>query len=145
MSVAVVQAGGRPRAVWRRGILASRKGRWGFGILTLLALIALLAPWLAPHDPNAIDATRILAPPTLAHPFGSDALGRDVVENALAFFTVAWSMHTKGDRPHVMEAVCGLWSAQMSSSSCTAFAASLPTSIETASSGETVPASVLPS
>jgi hypothetical protein len=69
----------------------------------------------------------------------------DVVENAQAFFTVAWSMHTKGDRPHVMEAVCGLWSAQMSSLSCTAFATSLPTSIETASSGETAPASVLPS
>ena len=89
MSVAVVEAGGRPKAVWRRGILASRKGRWGFGILTVLALIALLAPWLAPHDPNAIDATRILAPPDLAHPFGSDALGRDVLSRVIFAYRVS--------------------------------------------------------
>jgi peptide/nickel transport system permease protein len=89
VSVAVVQAGGRPRAAWRRGILASRKGRWGFGILTVLALIALLAPWLAPHDPNAIDATRILAPPDLAHPFGSDALGRDVLSRVIFAYRVS--------------------------------------------------------
>ena len=89
MSVAVVEAGGRPKAVWRRGILASRKGRWGFGILTVLALIALLAPWLAPHDPNTIDATRILAPPDLAHPFGSDALGRDVLSRVIFAYRVS--------------------------------------------------------
>ena len=43
MSVAVAEAGGAPRAIWRRGLLASRKGRWGFGILTALALIAIFA------------------------------------------------------------------------------------------------------
>jgi peptide/nickel transport system permease protein len=89
VSVAVVDAGGAPKTVWRRGILASRKGRWGFGILTALALIAVLAPWLAPHDPNAIDATRILAPPDLAHPFGSDALGRDVLSRVLFAYRVS--------------------------------------------------------
>jgi len=89
MSVAVVDAGGTPRAVWRRGILASRKGRWGFVILTVLALIALFAPLLAPHDPNAIDATRILAPPDLAHPFGSDALGRDVLSRVFYAYRVS--------------------------------------------------------
>jgi len=89
VSVAVVDAGGSPKAVWRRGILASRKGRWGFGILTALALVALLAPWLAPHDPNAIDASRILAPPDLAHPFGSDALGRDVLSRVIFAYRVS--------------------------------------------------------
>jgi len=59
VSVAVVAAGGKPRAVWRRGILASRKGRWGFAIMTVLALVAIFAPLLAPHDPNAIDANRM--------------------------------------------------------------------------------------
>lgn len=89
MSVAVDTVGGAPRAVWRRGILASRKGRWGFGILTALALIALLAPVLAPHDPNAIDASRILAKPDLAHPFGSDALGRDVLSRVIFAYRVS--------------------------------------------------------
>ena len=89
MSVAVDAVGGAPRAVWRRGILASRKGRWGFGILTALALIALFAPVLAPHDPNAIDASRILARPDLAHPFGSDALGRDVLSRVIFAYRVS--------------------------------------------------------
>jgi peptide/nickel transport system permease protein len=89
VSVAVDAVGGAPRAVWRRGILASRKGRWGFGILTALALIALFAPVLAPHDPNAIDASRILARPDLAHPFGSDALGRDVLSRVIFAYRVS--------------------------------------------------------
>ena len=92
MSVAVADTGGAPRAIWRRGILASRKGRWGFGILTALALIAIFAPLLAPHDPNAIDASRILAPPNLAHPFGSDALGRDVLSRVLFAYRVSLSV-----------------------------------------------------
>jgi hypothetical protein len=70
---------------------------------------------------------------------------REVVENALAFFTVASSMHTKGVLHEVMETVCGLWSAQISSLSSTAFSASLPTSIATDSSGVTAPAFVHPS
>jgi peptide/nickel transport system permease protein len=89
VSVTVDNVGGAPRAVWRRGILASRKGRWGFGILTALALIALFAPVLAPHDPNAIDASRILAKPDLAHPFGSDALGRDVLSRVIFAYRVS--------------------------------------------------------
>jgi peptide/nickel transport system permease protein len=89
VSVAVDAVGGAPRAVWRRGILASRKGRWGFGILAALALIALFAPVLAPHDPNAIDASRILARPDLAHPFGSDALGRDVLSRVIFAYRVS--------------------------------------------------------
>jgi peptide/nickel transport system permease protein len=89
VSVAVDTVGGAPRAVWRRGILASRKGRWGFGILAALALIALFAPVLAPHDPNAIDASRILARPDLAHPFGSDALGRDVLSRVIFAYRVS--------------------------------------------------------
>jgi peptide/nickel transport system permease protein len=70
-------------------VLASRKGRWGFGILTGLALVAIFAPLLAPHDPNAIDASRILSPPDLAHPFGSDALGRDVLSRVIFAYRVS--------------------------------------------------------
>jgi hypothetical protein len=74
-----------------------------------------------------------------------DEEDRDVVENASVFFTVVWSMHGKGVRNGVMATVCGLWSAQMSSLSSTAFAASLPTSTVTVNSGATAPAFVHPS
>ena len=70
---------------------------------------------------------------------------REVVENALVFFTVASSMHTKGVLPAIMASVCGLWSAQTSLLNSTAFASSLPTLTATVSSGETTQVSVHPS
>jgi peptide/nickel transport system permease protein len=38
---------------------------------------------VAPHDPYVVDARRVLAEPDLSHPFGSDALGRDVLSRVL--------------------------------------------------------------
>lgn len=61
----------------------------GIAIMALLVAIALFAPWIAPHDPEAIDSTRILAPPTWDHPFGSDALGRDVLSRVMYAFRVS--------------------------------------------------------
>jgi peptide/nickel transport system permease protein len=61
----------------------------GAGILAVLVVIAALAPVLAPHDPNAIDPSRVLAGPDASHPFGSDALGRDVLSRVLFAFRVS--------------------------------------------------------
>jgi peptide/nickel transport system permease protein len=55
----------------------------GCVILGVLILLALLAPWLAPHDPESVDAHSILASPNLSHLFGSDALGRDVFSRTM--------------------------------------------------------------
>ena len=43
-----------------------------------LFVVSLLAPWLAPYDPNAIDLKQVLMPPSGGHLFGTDPLGRDV-------------------------------------------------------------------
>lgn len=53
------------------------------GILAALVLVALAAPLIAPHSPEQIDSARVLAAPDVAHPFGSDALGRDVLSRVL--------------------------------------------------------------
>ena len=74
------------RAATARG---NRRAGAGAAILAVLVLVAMLAPVLAPHDPNAIDAHRILAAPDLAHPFGSDALGRDVLSRVLFAYRVS--------------------------------------------------------
>ncbi len=87
MSVAIPNV--PTRTSRRRGILASRKGRVGFAILLALIAIAVFAPLIAPHDPNAIDPSRILAGPDLAHPFGSDALGRDVLSRVIYAYRVS--------------------------------------------------------
>jgi peptide/nickel transport system permease protein len=55
----------------------------GFIIIFGILLLALLAPFIAPYDPNAIDVKAILLPPSLQHPMGTDGLGRDVFSRML--------------------------------------------------------------
>jgi peptide/nickel transport system permease protein len=47
-------------------------------VLLALAAVALFPGAVTRHDPYRIDADLRLAPPSLAHPFGTDELGRDV-------------------------------------------------------------------
>jgi len=61
----------------------------GVVIVTMLVLVAVFAPWIAPHDPEAISSDRILAAPDLQHPFGSDSLGRDVLSRVIHAFRVS--------------------------------------------------------
>jgi peptide/nickel transport system permease protein len=55
----------------------------GGTMLFLLAAAALLAPVLAPYDPNGQDFDLILRSPSLAHPFGTDNFGRDVLTRVI--------------------------------------------------------------
>ena len=48
-----------------------------------LVLVALCAPLLAPYDPAAQDLNVGLTMPTLAHPLGTDQLGRDLLSRLL--------------------------------------------------------------
>jgi peptide/nickel transport system permease protein len=89
-----VEAIAHERAAPRRrgGVLGSRAAKVGAVVLLALVAIAILAPLIAPHDPDAIDANRILAAPNLAHPFGSDALGRDVLSRVIFAYRVSLSV-----------------------------------------------------
>ncbi len=49
-----------------------------FALFLLIALCALIGPYLVPHDPLASDTAAALKPPSLAHWFGTDQLGRDI-------------------------------------------------------------------
>lgn len=55
----------------------------GAGGLAVAALAALLAPWLAPFPPGALDLDRRLAAPSAEHPLGQDELGRDILSRLL--------------------------------------------------------------
>jgi peptide/nickel transport system permease protein len=61
----------------------------GGGILLIVALAALLAPWVAPHDPLEQDLLHMLAPPMWAadgdsaFPLGTDSLGRCVLSRVI--------------------------------------------------------------
>jgi peptide/nickel transport system permease protein len=56
-----------------------------FGLLLLaaFAVAAAVPGWIAPYDPLTIDTTAILRPPSLAHPFGTDNLGRDLLSRVI--------------------------------------------------------------
>jgi peptide/nickel transport system permease protein len=47
-------------------------------VLALFVLGALLAPVIAPHDPNAVSLSETYGSPSQAHPLGTDASGRDL-------------------------------------------------------------------
>jgi peptide/nickel transport system permease protein len=57
----------------------------GIGIIlgVLIALSAILAPLLAPHDPIEQDVIAQLSPPSATHPLGTDYFGRDVLSRIL--------------------------------------------------------------
>jgi peptide/nickel transport system permease protein len=52
-------------------------------IIVAFALAALLAPFVAPYDPNASDWMAIRQAPSAAHWFGTDDLGRDVLSRVI--------------------------------------------------------------
>ncbi len=55
----------------------------GLVVILSFAIVALLAPYLAPYDPTKIDVYNILSPPNSSHIFGTDELGRDVFSRML--------------------------------------------------------------
>lgn len=55
----------------------------GFLVLAIFLICALFAPWLAPHDPTQLNLSARLLPPSDAHWFGTDELGRDVLSRTL--------------------------------------------------------------
>ena len=68
---------GRLARVWRQ---ARRRPASAVGAVIVLLFVAgaLAAPWIAGADPMQSDWKLIRKPPSLAHPFGTDDLGRDL-------------------------------------------------------------------
>jgi peptide/nickel transport system permease protein len=55
----------------------------GGGIVLICLLVAVFAPVIAPYDPIASDWMAVRLPPDLAHPFGTDDLGRDILSRVI--------------------------------------------------------------
>ncbi|WP_099828209.1 ABC transporter permease [Oceaniglobus indicus] len=51
----------------------------GGGLVALAIVVAIFAPVLTPYGPNDTDFLAVLQGPSLAHPFGTDELGRDIL------------------------------------------------------------------
>jgi ABC-type dipeptide/oligopeptide/nickel transport system permease subunit len=59
-------------------------------IVGIIAAAAVAAPWVAPHDPTAVDSRAILAPPSAEHWLGTDNLGRDIFSRLV--YGARWSL-----------------------------------------------------
>jgi peptide/nickel transport system permease protein len=55
----------------------------GFIIILVVFLLAMLAPWISPYDPDYINVKAILLAPSWQHWMGTDGLGRDVFSRML--------------------------------------------------------------
>jgi peptide/nickel transport system permease protein len=55
----------------------------GFVGVALMVLAAVLAPWIAPFDPTALNYDKLLEAPNAVHWFGTDDLGRDILSRVL--------------------------------------------------------------
>ncbi|MBS1699675.1 MAG: ABC transporter permease [Actinobacteria bacterium] len=67
-----------PKTMRGRGIVLT-----SLVVLAIVTLAAILAPWVAPYDPDAVDFTAFYAPPSAAHWLGTDALGRDLLSRII--------------------------------------------------------------
>ena len=67
-----IRFGGHPRVLYS-----------GMSITAIWLVLALGADVIAPFDPNAQDIANVLQPPSLAHWFGTDNFGRDVLSRVI--------------------------------------------------------------
>src|SRR5450756_1564328 len=56
---------------------------FAFGLLIVIVFAALFGPYVVPHDPLASDTAAALKPPSSAHWFGTDQLGRDIFSRVI--------------------------------------------------------------
>lgn len=124
--------------------IATQEGRWD-GELGLargfVAEVRRLTNVLMPTD----DGWDMIPFEEAAKKHMVDAEQAAEVDGILAFFTVLSLMVRKAGRPTVLANSFTLWGGQITSSTCTEFRDSLPTSTETDNSGATPPVSPLPS
>jgi peptide/nickel transport system permease protein len=55
----------------------------GGSLVLFLLIVAVFAPFIAPYDPKQVNGAVALEPPSLAHPFGTDDAGRDVLSRVI--------------------------------------------------------------
>lgn len=74
--------------------IALRKPGFMLGVVIIAAsiMLAMFPQTFAPYDPNYIDYTAVRQPPSAAHPFGTDILGRDSLSRVIAAYSVNMQM-----------------------------------------------------
>jgi peptide/nickel transport system permease protein len=72
-----------PRQRVLRRLKRRRGAMLGLGVVVFFVVMAILAPTIAPHDPLQTSWSDVRKPPTAAHLFGTDEIGRDVASRVI--------------------------------------------------------------
>jgi peptide/nickel transport system permease protein len=73
----------KPQSRFRKKLTSSRPAFFGGILVLFFVVVALLAPILPIADPIATDWLAVRKPPTSAHPFGTDEIGRDMLSRMI--------------------------------------------------------------
>lgn len=103
----------RPRPEFLDRLLRSRNAMIGGLIVGTVLLVALLAPWIMPHNPNKVSVLANFRPPGGDYLLGTDELGRDILSRLIlgarvslgVAFTVLAATMTIG----VLAGMCAAW------------------------------------
>jgi peptide/nickel transport system permease protein len=66
-----------------RSFMRHRLAVFGLCCMTIIVLVAIFAPLIAPYQPNDLDILMAREGPTAAHPLGFDVVGRDVLSRLI--------------------------------------------------------------
>jgi peptide/nickel transport system permease protein len=72
-----------PSALLLRKLFRRKLVLAGAVILVIVALVAILAPWITPYEPTALKIMERMQSPRATHWFGTDELGRDVFSRVI--------------------------------------------------------------
>jgi peptide/nickel transport system permease protein len=72
-----------------RKVGSSLTGATGLAIVLLVLVLAVFAPWVATHNPDALDVMNRFKPPSGTHWLGTDQLGRDLYSRMVHGASVA--------------------------------------------------------
>ncbi len=70
------------RRIWRL-VRAYPLGAFGAVVLVVMAIAAILAPWISPYDPLEANYAVMVQPPSFQHWLGTDPFGRDVLSRII--------------------------------------------------------------
>lgn len=79
---AALRAGTTVGVAWHR-FSRHRMAVVSLGLITTLAVVSILVPWLSPYDPDKPQLSSQLKPPSASHIMGTDDLGRDLLTRIL--------------------------------------------------------------